>query len=63
MVIEKRISRMKKTFFIDNVKNMFVLSILAANSEWNKHPYQKLLHFLMFYTIGKLFLGHKTCKL
>ena len=28
MVTEKRISRMKRTFFIDNVKNMFVLSIL-----------------------------------
>ena len=24
MVTEKRISRMKRTFFIDNVKNMFV---------------------------------------
>ena len=28
MVTEKRISRMKRTFFIDNVKDMFVLSIL-----------------------------------
>ena len=54
MVTEKRISRMKRTFFIDNVKNMFVLSILGV---WNKHPYQKLLHFVMFYTIGKLFFG------
>ena len=30
MVTEKRISRMKRTFFIDNVKNMFVLSILQT---------------------------------
>ena len=52
MVTEKRISKMKRTFFIDNVKNMFVNT---ANSEWNKHPYQKLLHFLMFCEIGKLF--------
>ena len=29
---EKRISRMKRTFFIDNVKNMFVLSILQTVS-------------------------------
>ena len=28
MVTEKRILRVKRTFFIDNVKNMFVLSIL-----------------------------------
>ena len=55
MVTEKRISRMKRTFFIENVNYMFVLSILQ--SEWNKHPYQKLLHFLIFYTIGKLFFG------
>ena len=27
---EKRISRMKRTFFIDNVKNMFVLSMLQT---------------------------------
>ena len=53
MVTEKRISRMKRTFFIDNVKNVFVIN--TANSVWNKHPYQKLLHFVMFYTIGKLF--------
>ena len=39
MVTEKRISKMKRTFFID------------------KHSFQKLLHFLMFYTIGKLFFG------
>ena len=32
MVTEKRISRMKRTFFIDNVKNMFVLSILQTVS-------------------------------
>ena len=56
MVTEKRISRMKRTFFIDNV-NKYVCLINATNSEWNKHPYQKLLHFLMFYTIGKLFFG------
>ena len=30
MVTEKRISRMKRTFLIDNVKNMFVLSILQT---------------------------------
>ena len=30
MVTEKRISRMKRTFFIDNVKNMFVLSKLQT---------------------------------
>ena len=29
MVTEKRISRMKKTFFIDNVKNMFVISTIG----------------------------------
>ena len=45
-----------RTFFIDNVKNMFVF-VNTANSEWNKHPYQKLLQFFMFYTIGKLFFG------
>ena len=32
MVTEKRISRMKRTFFIHNVKNMFVLSILQTVS-------------------------------
>ena len=32
MVTEKRISRMKRTFFIDNVGNMFVLSILQTVS-------------------------------
>ena len=32
MVTEKRISRMKRTFFIVNVKNMFVLSILQTVS-------------------------------
>ena len=30
MVTEKRISRMNRTFFIDDVKNMFVLSILQT---------------------------------
>ena len=32
MVTEKRISRMKRIFFIDNVINMFVLSILQTVS-------------------------------
>ena len=32
MVTEKRISRMKRTFFIDKVKNMFVISILQTVS-------------------------------
>ena len=32
MVTEKRILRIKRTFFIDNVKNMFVLSILQTVS-------------------------------
>ena len=32
MVTEKRISRMKRTFFIDNVKIMYVLSILQTVS-------------------------------
>ena len=32
MVTEKRISRMKRTFFIDNVQNMFVLLILQTVS-------------------------------
>ena len=32
MVTEKRISRMKRTFFLDNVKNMFVLSTLQTVS-------------------------------
>ena len=32
MVTENRISRMKRTFFIDNAKNMFVLSILQTVS-------------------------------
>ena len=32
MVTEKRISRMKRTFFIDNVENVFVLSILRTVS-------------------------------
>ena len=32
MVTEKKISRMKRTFFIDNVENMFVLSILQTVS-------------------------------
>ena len=35
MVTGKRISRMKRTFFIDNVKNMFVLSILQTVSVTN----------------------------
>ena len=30
IVTEKRISSMKRTFFIDKVKNMFVLSILQT---------------------------------
>ena len=33
MVTEKRISRMKRTSFIENVTNMFVLSILQTVSE------------------------------
>ena len=33
MVTEKRISRTKITFFIDNVKDMFVLSILQTVSD------------------------------
>ena len=32
MVTKKRISRMERTFFIYNVKNMFVLSILQTVS-------------------------------
>ena len=32
MVTEKRTSKMKKTFFIDNVKNMLALSILQTVS-------------------------------
>ena len=32
MVTEKRISRMKRTFFRDNVENMFVLSVLQTVS-------------------------------
>ena len=32
MITEKRISSMKRTFFIDNVKNMFVLLILQTVS-------------------------------
>ena len=32
MVPEKRISRMKRTFFMDNVENMLVLSILQTVS-------------------------------
>ena len=32
MVTEKRISRMQRTFFIDNVKNMFVLALLQTLS-------------------------------
>ena len=40
MVTEKRISGIKRTFFIDNVKNIFVLSILRDESgqcekNWN----------------------------
>ena len=35
MVTEKRISRMKRTFVIDNVENMFVLSILQTVSGTN----------------------------
>ena len=64
MVTEERISRMKRTFFIDNVKK-YVCVVTTANSEWNKHPYQKLLHFVMFYTIGKLFfwIKHVNFKL
>ena len=49
---------------IKNEKNIFhryckkyICLINTANSECNKYPYQKLLHFLMFYTIGKLFSG------
>ena len=62
MVTEKRVSRMKRTFFIDNVKK-YVCLINTANSEWKKHPYQKLLHFVMFYTIGKLFFGYNMLTL
>ena len=35
MVTEKRISRMKRTFFIDNIKHMFALSILQIVSGKN----------------------------
>ena len=64
MVTEKRISRMERTFFIDNV-NKCVCLINTANSEWNKHPYQKLLHFLMLYTIEKtiFLIKHVAFKL
>ena len=37
MVIGKRVSRMKRTFFIDNVENMFVLSILQTVSRTSTH--------------------------
>ena len=48
MVTEKRISRMKRTFFIDNEKNMFVLSILQTVSGTSTpvHNYCKYFDFL-----------------
>ena len=37
MVTEKRIQRTKRIFFIDNVRNMFVLSILQIVSGTSNH--------------------------
>ena len=64
MVTEKRISRMKRTFFIDNVKIMSVLSILQTVIGTST-PIKSYLHFVMFYTIGKLFflIKHVNFKL
>ena len=56
MVTEKKNIKNEKNIFHRECKK-YVCLINTANSEWNKHPYQKLLHFVMFYTIGKLFFG------
>ena len=37
MVTEKRIQRTKRTFFVDNVRNMFVLSILQIVNGTSNH--------------------------
>ena len=57
MVTEKRISRMKRTFFIDHVKNMFVLSLLQTVSGTNT-PIKS--YFDCFIQLENYFLD-KTC--
>ena len=56
MVTEKKNIKNEKKFFHRKC-NTHVCLINTANSEWIKHPYQKLLHFLMFDTIGIVFFG------
>ena len=60
MVTEKRISRMKRTFFLDNVRHMFVLSILQTVSGTST-----VSKVMMFNTIGKLlfWIKHANFKL
>ena len=59
MVTEKRISRMKRTFFIDNVKNMFVLSILQIVVE--QAPLLKVIALCDVLYNWKITFLDKTC--
>ena len=61
MVTEKRISRMKRTFLIDNVKNLFVLSILQTVSG-TRTPIKSYCPFWCFIQLENYFLD-KTCEL
>ena len=63
MVTEKRMSRLKRTFFIDNVKNMFVLSILQTVSE-KAHLSKVIALFDILYNRKTIFgIKHVDLKL
>ena len=63
MVTEKRISGMKRTFFIDNVKNMFVLSILQTVSGTST-PIKSYCTFYVLYNWKTIFwIKHVNFKL
>ena len=59
MVTGKRISRMKRTFFIENVKDIFVLSILQTVSGTNT-PIKSYCTFVCFIPLENYFFD-KTC--
>ena len=64
MVTEKRISRMKRTFFIDDVENMFVLSILQTVSGTSTPIKKNIAFFAVLYNWKTIFwIKHVNFKL
>ena len=63
MVTEKRISKMKRTFFIDDVENMFVLSRLHTVIGTST-PIKKNALFAVYYNWKTIFwIKHVNSKL